>query len=171
MAEQLDVFTAVYRAVWAALVAYAPFTALVALRNRVDMTADDFEQFAPNTPPDALPEVALIQSAWSQSAFTFGNAQCTRTQTFALVVTTGKLNPVQMNRVKEAVLDALIDKGQTLGLTVAVNGNKITGWSVSGEDSLTPIEATPGQDRTEIRSQSVGRITVNLVKSVPRRTI
>lgn len=168
-APATDIFTAIHRAIWDALKAHAAFTDVVDLRNRVDMTADAFEDFPPNVQADATPEVAVVQAGYSQEAAASGSAGVRRTQAFALIVTVGELSPVQMNVIKEAWLDALLARGPTLGMSVAINGNKVTSWSVGGEDSLTTDGSTPGADRVDVRSQSVGRITVNFLKALPAR--
>jgi hypothetical protein len=168
----LDFFSTLHRAVWAALQDYQPFTELVAVRNRVDMTDDEFESFPPNATEDGTPELVVIQGGFSQGSFKTSDAGCGRTQTFALLVTSNRLNPREMNRVKEAMLDALLMKGQTLGLTQPVNGNKVIGWSVAGDDVLLAgASEAPGEDRAgQLRSQSIGRVTVTFMKNLPKRS-
>ena len=173
MAEQLDFFTRLHNAVWDALEDYGPLTALVEVRNRIKMTADDFENFRSNVGPEDTPEIVVIQGGFNQSAFSTKDGGCGRSQTFTILITSGKLAPTQMNPVKEAVLDALLMKGPTLGLTEPVNGNKVVGWSVAGDDVLL-ADATlaPGEDRQgQLRSQSIARVNVAILKALPTRPV
>lgn len=165
-----DVFTVLHKHVWSVLKAYEPFTDLVPVRNLVDMTDDEFDDFPPNTPEDATPEVAVIQGPWSQGAFTTASAGVQRSCTFNVVVTAGKLSPVDLNRAKERFLDALLEKGVHLGLSQPVNGTTVIGWSVAGDDSLVPVETSTGEDRQAVRSQAVGRLTIVMLKNLPKRS-
>jgi hypothetical protein len=167
--EPVDIYTLLHKAIWTALQAHAPLTDLVAVRNFVDMTADDFDEFPPNTPDDATPEIAIIQGAWTQGPFSTASVGVNRTQSYNVIVTGGGLSPIDMNKAKERFLDALLLKGTHLGLSQPINGTTITGWSVAGNDSLVPVETSTGEDRQAIRSQAVGTVTISMLKNLPRR--
>lgn len=166
-----DIFTTIHKALWAAMTAYSPFTTLVALNNRVDMTADDFVDFKPNLPPDATPEAAIFQTAFAQDRFTVSDPAVNRSQTFAVVLTGGELSPTKINEVREAAMDALLAKGTKLGVTSSVNGNSIMGWSCGGAEGLSADNPMGGnnEDRTgRLRFQSIITVTVFFKKAVSR---
>jgi hypothetical protein len=169
----LDFFTTLHNAIWDLLEASDTFKGIFDVRNRVKMTADDFETFPPNVDESGTPELAIIQGGFTQNSFKFGDPAVQRTQTFTTIITSGKLSPIQINKGKEAMMDALLLKGQTLGLTQPVNGNKVVGWSLAGDDMILAGAAeTPGENRVgQLRSQSIGRVTVTFMKSLQRTTI
>lgn len=171
MPDPVDFFTQLHNAIWAALEAYTPLTSLVAVRNRVKMTDPEFESFPENVSDGGTPEIVVIQGGFNQSAFSTKDGGCGRSQSFTVLITSGRLSPLQMNPVKEAVLDALLWKGPTLGLSQPVNGNKVVGWSVAGDDVLlADATAAPGEDRTgQLRSQSIARVSVAILKALPTR--
>jgi hypothetical protein len=173
MAEApVDIFTTIHRALWAVLNAYAPFTSLVLLNNRVDQTAEDFVDFKPNLPADATPEATIFQSAFTQDRFTVSDVAVNRSQTFNVVLTGGELSPVKINAVREAAMDGLLKSGTRLGITTSVNGNSIISWSCGGSEGLSADNPAGGnsEDRTgRLRFQSIVTVTVVFKKVISPR--
>jgi hypothetical protein len=60
--EPVDIYTLLHKAIWTALQAHAPLTDLVAVRNFVDMTADDFDEFPPNTPEVGTVTISMLKN-------------------------------------------------------------------------------------------------------------
>lgn len=165
--EPLDIFTRIHRRIRDVLRGYGPFADLVQGANHVDVTDLSFEEFKPNVGPDDTPEVVILQAEYTQARFAPSDASAHRTQAFPVVITGGSLRPVLVNRVKEAMLDALCDAGAKLGLA----DYHVVGWGVSGRDALTAEQQAPGHesDRRAFRFQSLGTVTVEWLKPLRRR--
>jgi hypothetical protein len=174
MAEQpSDIITTIHKAVWAAPNddAHGVDKQLVAVSNRIDVTADDFDSFKPNVGADDTPELVIIQGAGNQSDYAVSDPAVQRSQSFAFIVTGDKLGPVKVNRIREQILDSLLYAGPRLGVPTT-NANTVRSWSVSWLDAMNAVNAAgAGGDREAFRFQVAGTLTVNFIKAVPRRVM
>lgn len=166
---QEDIFTAIHAALWDALRSHDPLAKLVAVRNFADSLNEGFEYFTPNVDAPDLPEIAIVQGAYSFAPFTVSDPGVAITQSYPIVLTTGELNPRTLNKVKEATIDALLAKGATLGL----GSRQVRSWGMAGNDAMTSqSQEAPGQDRGgSLRYESVGVVSVKFLKPLQNRIL
>lgn len=118
----------------------------------VDTTADNFEAF-PQTPlRGSESEIAVVQRGdFGFDRVLSGDAGVVIHQDYGILLSTGNLNPVRANAVKEVCLDALLDQGWTLGL----GKRGVNGFSISGRDLITADSQSPQQESTPNPRQQV----------------
>lgn len=165
-----SIFTQLHKRLLAILSEWPAYAEVVKVRNSVDITADDFEAPNDNLDPDALPELIILQSQFSQEEFTVSDPAVGRTIMYPIVVTGRDLRPNEVNFVVEQVLEAFIQQGQSLQMPI-VNGNKVLGWSLSGISSWTPDTSTGVQqnEQPQVRFQSIATVAVRLNKTLSAR--
>lgn len=170
MARSNDYYSLIYGKVFDTLAASARVTSIIQPANMVDPSQAEFDKYRESLGPGDAPELVVMQGQFAQEGFTTGDVGVKRSQAFNLVVTNNSLSLSHTNQAKEAILDTLIELGPFLGLAAPVNGNKVTGWSAAGADSMTPDTPGPGQEGQEIfRQQALMIVTVNWLKALPRR--
>jgi hypothetical protein len=130
----VDPFTQVYQAIWGALTSWSGFTALVAAGNRNDLSAAAFEAIKPEAQAGDLPEVTLLQSAFTLKPQGASSLVAEATQIYPLVTASDSLRVLDVNAVKYQALIAMAKADPALGLSF-----------------VRAYRLREGEDRTDVR--------------------
>jgi hypothetical protein len=126
----IDPFTQTSQAILGSLLADAGWASMVKPGNVIDMTADSFERFKVQLQPGDVPEVILLQGAFTLKPFGASSRMTEMEQSYQLIVTQDSLRVRPVNHLKFQTLIALAKAGPSLGLE-----GLIRDWGITqGED-------------------------------------
>lgn len=139
--NQVDPFTQVHQAIWAALIAYAPWAAFVPPGARINaVPAGPLSTKAPAVTPGQNPELRIVQVGWG---FDRGNSMtydCD--QVFLLQMSTAFSNVMNINKFKFLTFVALFQADKNLNLTGLVRS-----WKPVSPGRDNPIQKESGMQQ------------------------
>lgn len=157
MSEQTfpDPFTAGHQAIWAALLAFEPWTALVVANGRINMANDSYRHPRPAPSVGQLPEFMISQTGMNLPIIRSNTEILKVTQDYTLLVTSDRINWTILNQIKYRTLAALWLAGASLGKECLIDS-----WQLTGSDAQSAAAGDPEKPAVEYRASFIGRIAV-----------
>jgi len=138
-----DPITQASQAILTALNSNTAVTALIAAGNIIDMTSPQFVNFRTSYQNSDYPLLLLLQKDFDLKPFGVNSTVASINQSFQLLVMHDPTRQPTANAIKFAVMAALLNAGNSLGLDGLVRDFIIT----SGADDIVPIslQKPPGR--------------------------